>query len=46
MQKILAANDRFQGIMCFSPREVLFLIEQGFNDLLLGYPAYDEKSFV
>lgn len=44
MQKILAANDRFQGIMCFSPREVLFLIEQGFNDLLLGYPAYDERA--
>lgn len=44
MQKILATNDRFQGIMCFSPREVLFLIEQGFNDLLLGYPAYDERA--
>ena len=44
MQKILAANDRFQGIMCFSPREILFLIEQGFNDLLLGYPAYDERA--
>ncbi|KAA0761317.1 amino acid deaminase/aldolase [Bacillus sp. SH5-2] len=44
MKKILATNDRFQGIMCFSPREVLFLIEQGFNDLLLGYPAYDERA--
>lgn len=44
MKKILAANDRFQGIMCFSPREALFLIEQGFNDVLLGYPAYDERA--
>lgn len=44
MRKILAANYRFQGIMCFSPREALFLIEQGFNDLLLGYPAYDERA--
>ncbi|EEM61579.1 hypothetical protein bthur0007_6030 [Bacillus thuringiensis serovar monterrey BGSC 4AJ1] len=44
MQRILAASDRFQGIMCFSPREALFLIEQGFNDLLLGYPAYDERA--
>ena len=44
MKKILAANHRFQGIMCFSPREALFLIEQGFNDLLLGYPAYDEQA--
>lgn len=44
MKKILAANNRFQGIMCFSPREALFLIEQGFNDLLLGYPVYDERA--
>ncbi|OQR54931.1 amino acid deaminase/aldolase [Bacillus sp. CDB3] len=44
MKKILAENDRFQGIMCFSPREALFLIEEGFNDLLLGYPAYDERT--
>ncbi|CAM4192734.1 amino acid deaminase/aldolase [Bacillus cereus] len=44
MKKILAANNRFQGIMCFSPREALFLIEQGFNDVLLGYPAYDERA--
>ncbi|KFN03108.1 amino acid deaminase/aldolase [Bacillus clarus] len=44
MKQILAANHCFQGIMCFSPREALFLIEQGFNDILLGYPAYDEKA--
>ena len=29
--------------MCFSPRDFI-LIEQGFNDLLLGYPAYDERA--
>ncbi|EJR46611.1 hypothetical protein IIM_04749 [Bacillus cereus VD107] len=44
MKKILATNDCFQGIMCFSPREAIFLIEQGFNDLLLGYPAYNERA--
>lgn len=44
MQRILATSDRFQGIMCFSPREAFILIEQGFNDLLLGYPAYDERA--
>ncbi|NWK71939.1 amino acid deaminase/aldolase [Bacillus paramycoides] len=44
MKKILATNNCFQGIMCFSPREALFLIEQGFNDLLLGYPAYNERA--
>ncbi|PFJ14632.1 amino acid aldolase [Bacillus cereus] len=44
MKRILAANNRFQGIMCVSPREALFLIEQGFHDLLIGYPAYDERA--
>ena len=44
MKKILAANSCFQGIMCFSPREVIFLIKQGFNDLLLGYPIHDEQA--
>ncbi|KEK23797.1 amino acid deaminase/aldolase [Bacillus gaemokensis] len=44
MKRILAYDSCFQGIMCFSPREVLFLIEQGFDDLLLGYPAYDEQA--
>ncbi|MBO1579839.1 amino acid deaminase/aldolase [Bacillus sp. XF8] len=44
MKRILASNSCFQGIMCFSPREVLFLIKQGFNDLLLGYPVYDEQA--
>ncbi|WIY61935.1 amino acid deaminase/aldolase [Bacillus arachidis] len=44
MKKILASNRCFQGIMCFSPREVIFLIKQGFNDLLLGYPIHDEQA--
>ncbi|PEY42157.1 amino acid aldolase [Bacillus cereus] len=44
MKKILASNSCFQGIMCFSPREVIFLIKQGFNDLLLGYPIHDEQA--
>ncbi|MEN1938865.1 amino acid deaminase/aldolase [Paenibacillus sp. 102] len=44
MKRILASNSCFQGVMCFSPREVLFLIKQGFDDLLLGYPAYDEQA--
>ncbi|ABS20918.1 amino acid deaminase/aldolase [Bacillus cytotoxicus] len=44
MKRILASDHCFQGIMCFSPREVLYLVQQGFDDLLLGYPVYDEPS--
>ncbi|MEI4803380.1 amino acid deaminase/aldolase [Bacillus sp. NPDC077411] len=44
MKKILQSHSCFQGIMCYSPAEVLFLIEQGFDDLLLGYPAWDEEA--
>ena len=31
-------------VLCAFHLEILFLIEQGFNDLLLGYPAYDERA--
>lgn len=44
MKKILDTDRCFQGIMCFSPREALFLVKQGFDDLLLGYPAYDQQA--
>lgn len=44
MKKILRSHTCFQGIMCYSPIEVLFLIEQGFDDLLLGYPAWDDEA--
>jgi D-serine deaminase-like pyridoxal phosphate-dependent protein len=29
----------FRGLMCFSAEEVLFLAQQGFDDLLLAYPT-------
>lgn len=44
MKKILQSHPCFQGIMCYAPAEVLFLIEQGFDDLLLGYPVWDEEA--
>lgn len=30
----------FQGLMCFSVEEAEFLAEQGFDDLLVAYPAF------
>ncbi|GHO95280.1 amino acid aldolase [Reticulibacter mediterranei] len=44
LKRILAANARFQGIMCFTAREAVYLASQGFQDLLLGYPIWHEQD--
>lgn len=41
---ILEKSDIFQGIMCFTATEAVFLSEKGFDDLLLGYPCMDEET--
>ncbi|MFD2117863.1 amino acid deaminase/aldolase [Paenibacillus yanchengensis] len=41
MSRIFAASDVFKGVMCYSAREALFLLQHGFDDLLLGYPVYN-----
>jgi D-serine deaminase-like pyridoxal phosphate-dependent protein len=40
LRRILAADPQFQGIMCFTAREAVWLAGQGFTDLLVGYPAW------
>ena len=40
LRRILAADPCFQGIMCFTAREAVYLAGQGFDDLLLGYPIW------
>lgn len=40
LRRILAADSCFQGIMCFTAREAVYLAAQGFDDLLLGYPMW------
>ena len=44
LQRILASNSSFQGIMCYTAREALYLASQGFDDLLIGYPAWNEQN--
>jgi D-serine deaminase-like pyridoxal phosphate-dependent protein len=39
LRRILAANPRIQGVMCFTAREAVYLAGLGFDDLLIGYPA-------
>ena len=40
LRRILAADATFQGLMCFTAREAAWLAGQGFDDLLIGYPAW------
>jgi D-serine deaminase-like pyridoxal phosphate-dependent protein len=39
LRRILAADPRIQGVMCFTAREAVYLAGLGFDDLLIGYPA-------
>lgn len=44
IRRILAANPIFQGIMCYSAQEAAYLASQGFDDLLVGYPCWQEQD--
>jgi D-serine deaminase-like pyridoxal phosphate-dependent protein len=44
VEKILAANPAFQGIMCFSAPEAVWLSQRGLDDLLLGYPCWHAEQ--
>ena len=44
MQRILDFNSQFQGIMCYSAEEAVWLSQQGFDDLLIAYPTVQESS--
>ncbi len=39
LRRILAADLRIQGVMCFTAREAVCLAGLGFDDLLIGYPV-------
>jgi len=41
IERILARDERFQGLMTFTLPETLWLAEQGFDNLLLAYPTAD-----
>ena len=44
IRRIMAADPCFQGIMCYTAQEAVYLASQGFEDLLIGYPAWDEQD--
>ena len=44
MRRILNFSSQFQGIMCYSAEEAVWLSQQGFDDLLVAYPTLQEGS--
>lgn len=44
LRRILEADQRYRGIMSFTVEESVFLLEQGFDDILLGYPCVNEAQ--
>ncbi len=43
--KIFATHlgEQNRGVMCFHPDEIKFLLDQGFQDILLAYPIYNKQ---
>jgi len=41
LERVLASEERFQGLMTFTLPETLWLAELGFENLLLAYPTTD-----
>ena len=46
IHRVLHASEVFQGLMCYSPREMVYLSQQGFDDLLMGYPVWNESDIL
>lgn len=44
LRRILDANPVFQGLMAFHPSEAVWLAENGFDDILIGYPFFRETE--
>jgi D-serine deaminase-like pyridoxal phosphate-dependent protein len=44
LERILAHDRGFQGLLTFTLPEMLFLAEQGFENLLLAYPTADRQA--
>lgn len=46
LRYILESSPVFQGLMCFSAEEALFLREKGFTDLLIAYPVWESNQLI
>ncbi|MCE7988445.1 MAG: amino acid deaminase/aldolase [Caldilinea sp. CFX5] len=44
LRHLLGAHPQIQGLMCFTGSETVWLSQQGFDDLLLGYPIWQPEA--
>ena len=44
LERILARDERFRGLLTFTLPETLWLAEQGFDDLVVAYPTADRAA--
>ncbi len=44
LRELINSSVTFQGLMCYSPREAVYLSKKGFDDLLVAYPSMDAKD--
>jgi D-serine deaminase-like pyridoxal phosphate-dependent protein len=44
LRRVLGSDPAFQGVLCYSPWEAVFLSRKGLDDLLVAYPAWDEDA--
>ena len=44
LRRIFALDDRLQGILSFTLREGLFLADEGYDDIFIGYPTTDRAA--
>lgn len=43
LRHILDSDPRFQGLLCFTAAEAVWLAQQGFDDLLVAYPTIEPQ---
>lgn len=46
MKYILESDEKFEGIMAYHGKEAVYLAQQGFDNVLLGYPVVDKNILI
>lgn len=46
LRRILGASDRFQGLLGFTLEEAAFLVDEGFDDIVVAYPSVQHAALV
>jgi D-serine deaminase-like pyridoxal phosphate-dependent protein len=44
LRHLLSRDSRFQGLMCYTAAEALYLAQRGFDDLLVAYPTWNGEE--